>query len=424
MTRLLYILPGLVPPGEDASRDKFSYISEITEGEILLPVWWDSPEKAPPYLKSTFPVYRVGNFQYHMFLAFRPRKFLRRMATFFFYIRRGWQLHRERKFDVIVAYGTNRPGVAAVILKWLTGAKMIVEVPGVPEDAFRYDAADPGMASSLKRYFADRLLNFVGGNADRIKLLYPTQLRKYPKLTCKKVAVFHDFVPVNTIQTEPSDERFVLSVGYPWYTKGMDILIRAFKRIAPQFPEYKLKLLGFVPDRRYLDELAAGCPQIEFLPGSPLDKTLKVIAACSVYVLASRTDSMGRVLLEAMAAQKPIVAAAVGGVPYYVADNSNGLLFEPENVDDLASQLTLVLRNGVLRAHLARAGFERVTSELDERAYVSHFAAMIRSLANDCDQSRSVADDGPDLFHSANTGKSSGASSRVEQNLTVCKARE
>ena len=379
MTRLLFILPGLVPPGEDASRDKFTYLSEIAEGDILLPVWFDSQASVPPYLRSTFPIYRVGDFRYHLFLAYRTPKFLRRLAIFMFYVRHGLRLHKERKFDAIVAYGTNRPGVAAVILKWLTGARMIVEVPGVPENAFRYDAPNPGIASSLKRYFADRLLNFVGGNADCIKLLYPTQLSKYPKLARKKVAVFHDFVPVNTIQREPSDERFVLSVGYPWYTKGMDIVIQAFKRIAPQFPDYKLKLLGFFPDRTYLDELAVGCPQIEFLPASPLDKTLKVIAACSVYVLASRTDSMGRVLLEAMAAQRPIVAASVGGVPYYVADNSNGLLFEPENVEQLASKLAIALNNSALRARLARTGYERVTSDLDERAYVRHFAAILHS---------------------------------------------
>lgn len=381
MTRLLYILPGLVPPGEDAARDRFAHLSEIAEGEILLPVWWSSPAEAPPYLQRTFPFYRVGNFRYQLFLAFRPPKFLQRIAIFLFYLRRGWQLHCERKLDVIAAYGTNRPGIAAVILKWITGAKMIVEVPGVPENAFRYDAPKPGIASSLKRFVADRLLNFVGRHADCIKLLYPTQLSKYRRLAGRRVAVFHDFVLVNTVRNEPSDQRFVLSVGYPWYTKGMDIVIQAFKRIAPDFPEYKLRLLGFFPDRGYLDELAAGCHQIEFLPASPHDKTLKMIAACSVYVLASRTDSMGRVLIEAMAAQKPVIAAAVGGVPYYVDHNRNGFLFESEDVDDLASKLAHVLRSDSLRERLARAGFEKAISVLDERAYVRHFAAMLHAAA-------------------------------------------
>lgn len=383
MTRLLYILPGLVPPGEDTSRDKHTYLSEIAEGEILLPVWWSSPAEALQYLRRTFPVYRVGNFRYHLFLAsLRPNSF-RRLAVFLFYIWRGWQLHRQRKFDVIMAYGTNRPGLAAVILKWITGAKMIVEVPGVPENAFRYDEPNPGIGSAIKRFFADRLLNFVGTKADSIKLLYPTQLRKYPKLANKKVAVFHDFIPVHTIQREPTDDQFVLSIGFPWHTKGMDITIRAFKSIASQFPDYKLKLMGHFPDRAPLEKLADGCPQIEFLLPRPNDEALKIIGACTVYVLASRTEGLPRVLQEAMAAEKPIVASAVGGVPHYVEDNKHGLLCEAENVEEIGSKLATLLGDSGLRKRLARAGYEKVMSEIDERAYVRHFEAMLRSVADE-----------------------------------------
>jgi glycosyltransferase involved in cell wall biosynthesis len=302
------------------------------------------------------------------------------LDVFLFYIRRGSQLHRQRKFDVIMAYGTNMPALAAVILKWITGAKMICEVPGMPENAFRYDEPNPGIGSAIKRFFTDRLLNFVGRRADCIKLLYPTQLRKYPKLANEQVAVFHDFIAVHTIQSEPTEEQFVLSVGFPWYTKGMDVVIRAFKSIAPQFPNCKLKLMGHFPDRPALEQLACGCPQIEFLIARPNDEALKIIGACSVYVLASRTEGMPRVLQEAMAAKKPIVASAVGGVPHLIEDNKHGLLCEAENVEELASKLAILLRNNALRERLARVGHEKVKSEIDERAYVRQFDAMLRSV--------------------------------------------
>jgi glycosyltransferase involved in cell wall biosynthesis len=386
VTRLLYILPGLVPPGEDASRDKFTYLSEVAEGEVLLPVWWNSSRSAPPYLQPTFPVYRVGSFRYHLFPAFRAPKFLQRIAISLFYIRRGWQLHREKKVDVIVAYGTNRPGIVAVILKWITGAKMIVEVPGIPENAFRYDARHPGLGSFIKRFFANACLLFVGSFSDCLKLLYPTQLQKYPLLKAKRAVVFHDFVPVHSIREEPTQELFVLSVGYPWYTKGMDVVIRAFKSIASQFPECKLKLMGYFPDRGYLDELAAGCSQIEFLPGRPNELALQVIGACSVYVLASRTEAMGRVLLEAMAARKPIIASAIGGVPSYISENENGILFQSENVEELAAKLAILLSNNALRARLANRAYQLVTTEFDETAYVSSFKNMLDSLVG-CDRS-------------------------------------
>ena len=122
MKRLLYILPGLVPPEPDPRRDKFQHLSEICEGDILLPVWWSSVEDVGPHLKGTFPEYRVGRFTYNLFLFFKAPRFARKIVTFLWYIRRGRRLHQKNKIDVIVTYGTNLPAIAGLILKWLTGA--------------------------------------------------------------------------------------------------------------------------------------------------------------------------------------------------------------------------------------------------------------------------------------------------------------
>ncbi len=87
MPRLLYILPGPVPPSSDPALDKFTYLSEIAEGEVLLPVWWDSPENVAPFLRETFPVHRAGKFRYRLFLSDRFPEPFRRLATLIFYRR-------------------------------------------------------------------------------------------------------------------------------------------------------------------------------------------------------------------------------------------------------------------------------------------------------------------------------------------------
>jgi glycosyltransferase involved in cell wall biosynthesis len=89
---------------------------------------------------------------------------------------------------------------------------------------------------------------------------------------------------------------------------------------------------------------------------------------------------MPLVLLEAMAARKPIIAAAVGGIPYYMIDNDNALLFQPENVEELAEKLATLLISPELQARLARRGHETVFSEYDERSYVHSFLTMLQSL--------------------------------------------
>jgi glycosyltransferase involved in cell wall biosynthesis len=382
MTRLLYILPGFVPPDRDPALDKFTYLSEIAQGEVLLPVWWDSENSASPFLRETFPVYRRGTFIYHLFLAFRFPPLVRRLAILFFYVHRGLQLHRKARFDVIKTWGTNLPGLAGVILKWITGSELIVEIPSTPEDAYRFDTAHANAYAGIRRFLADQLLFLVCTNADCIKLLYPWQIGKYPRLIHKPTAVFHDLVAVHTIAVQQTEEPFVLLAGYPWYRKGVDILIQAFKLIACQFPNYKLKLMGYYPDREYLNTLAGDCPQIEFLAPRPHEPALKVISACCVYVSASRSEGMPRVLLEAMAARKPIVSSAVSGVPYYIKDNDNGLLFQSENVEELAKKLAILLSSPELRARLAKSAYDKVMSEYDERAYVHSFQNMLQSLGD------------------------------------------
>jgi glycosyltransferase involved in cell wall biosynthesis len=386
MTRLLYISPGPMPPSSDPALDKFACLSGIADGDILLPICCVSPNSILPSLRETFPIYRVGSFCYHFYLRDRLPKPLRQLATFFFYLRCGLRLHREKKFDVIMTYGSNSTGIAGVFLKWMTGAKLIVEIPGVPEDAFRYEEPHPGIRASLKRFFADQLLVSVTTAADCMKLLYPWQLRGYPRLRNKKIAVFHDFVPVHAIRTEQAErgeDRFILLAGCPWYRKGVDVLIRAFDSIAAQFPQYKLKLLGYYPDREYLNSLTARCLQIEFSSPVPNELALKIIGACSVYVLASRSEAMGRVLLEAMAARKPILASAVNGVPYYIVNDDNGLLFQSENVEELATKLATLLSNPELQARLAARGYEKVFSEYDEQSYVRSFHSMLQSLRDE-----------------------------------------
>ncbi len=382
MPRILYILHGLVPPKADPRRDPFHFLSEVAEGEVLLPVWWRSLDKIEEFARPTFPTYRVGNFRYHFLLSYRYPTVIRKIATFLFYLRQGLRLNREKKFDVIVTYGTNTPGVAGMVLKYLTGAKLIPEIPGVPENIYKYDAPNPGLVVAIKRFLANVVFQMVGMAADCIELRYPTQLQHYPRLQKKKVAVIHGFVPVHTIPPNGAAEKYLLLVGFPWYTKGADIVIRAFKMIASEFPDYTLKLLGHYPDRRPLEELAAGCSQIEFVRPGSFELVVRTMTSCSAFVLASRTEGMPRVLIEAMAAGKPVVASAVGGIPHYIRDNDNGLLFESENPDALAARLRELLSSSELRSRIAERGYTRVMSEFDETSFVRSFGRMVESLAS------------------------------------------
>jgi glycosyltransferase involved in cell wall biosynthesis len=269
-----------------------------------------------------------------------------------------------------------------MILKMLTGAQLIPELPNVPHDQYRYTEPKFTFLTRVKKWLSDVLLHLVVWYADVVKLLYPTQLEHYPLLRGHRAIVFHDLVPVNHIamSREANDGKTILLVGHPWFTKGVDIAIRAFRKIAGKFPGHRLTVVGHITDRRYLDELAGGCEQIEIRPPVPGPEALKLIGSCAVYLSASRTEGIARVLLEAMSAARPVVASAVGGTPHLVQDTECGLLFQREDDDGLAAQLARILSDDELADRLGQAAYVRVKNHFDENAYIEHFRRMVEML--------------------------------------------
>ena len=69
MPRLLYLHPGLVPPPENTRLDKFFYISDVLEGDVLTPVWWKDEAAAKAKVGDRFPVSQCGRFRHHLFAA-------------------------------------------------------------------------------------------------------------------------------------------------------------------------------------------------------------------------------------------------------------------------------------------------------------------------------------------------------------------
>lgn len=70
-----------------------------------------------------------------------------------------------------------------------------------------------------------------------------------------------------------------------------------------------------------------------------------------------------------MAAGKPVIASRVGGVPHYVRDGETGLLFENENVEDLAEKLRALLRSPELQARLGQNGYRIARAQYTEAVW-------------------------------------------------------
>jgi glycosyltransferase involved in cell wall biosynthesis len=167
-------------------------------------------------------------------------------------------------------------------------------------------------------------------------------------------------------RTEFYEKEEILFAGFPFWIKGVDILIAAFKKISDEFPSWNLKILGWYPDMTELNRHIGGHSRIIYhKPVLPNDMP-EQICTCSIFVLPSRTEAMGRVLVEAMAAKKARIGAHVDGIPTVINDGIDGLLFQKESVDDLAEKMKLLMTNRELRMRLAEEGFKRVNQEFSK----------------------------------------------------------
>lgn len=382
--RILFIHPGPVPPSRTERRNLLFHLSSIGHGDLVTTRWVSEDDGTLEPSSGRFKV--LGDFRYHAMISASAPGVLRPLRTFLYFSVKGMLLSLGRaRYDAIVTYGPFIPSIAGLVVSRLTGAPLIIDVPGHPTKGYRY-SSDRG--SRLRAWAAEWLVPAILRRADVLKLLYSAQLDGLPGSIWPKSVVFHDFVPLSIIEREVGSSKaaghgdYLLFLGSPWFLKGVDVLIRAFNVISERFPSVSLLVVGHCPDRTPFEELAANNPRITFRAGVPHGEAMRLVAGCRAFVLPSRTEGMGRVLLEAMAARKPIVATRVDGIPTYITDGENGLLFEPENADDLAAKLELLLTDDDLAERLAQEGFRRVFERFSEECYIEHFERMLGDLVS------------------------------------------
>lgn len=139
--------------------------------------------------------------------------------------------------------------------------------------------------------------------------------------------------------------------------KGLDLIIGALGNLAPRYPQLRLCLVGDGPLRRELEAQAHALgleTRIHF--AGNVEDVRPYLRALDLLVVPSRREGQGRVLMEAMALGRPVMATRVGGIPELVCHGHNGWLVPPEDPAALAQAIAALLDDPPLRTALAREG--------------------------------------------------------------------
>jgi glycosyltransferase involved in cell wall biosynthesis len=154
---------------------------------------------------------------------------------------------------------------------------------------------------------------------------------------------FIALTPSSTIASRP----FILNVGKFENKKGQDVLIEAFANIAHIYPKLDLVLIGAIDDR--LPVLRSQCAKrgvesrVQFFLDMPHKQVANFFRQAIMFVLPSRQEPFGIVVLEAGAFGLPVIASDVGGIPEIMTDGVTGYLVPPADVAALEKRMRILL---------------------------------------------------------------------------------
>ena len=161
--------------------------------------------------------------------------------------------------------------------------------------------------------------------------------------------------------------------------KGAHTLLKAIQSC----PGIALKIVG---DGTQEEELKAfknnyQLNNVTFLGKKNKQETLQIVNGAEFLICPSECyEVLGFTVVEAMALSKPVIGAAIGGIPEMVIENYTGLLFEPGNAQQLASRIKLLYENKELIIEMGKNANKHINMLINNETHFKNLQKLIPSL--------------------------------------------
>jgi teichuronic acid biosynthesis glycosyltransferase TuaC len=290
------------------------------------------------------------------------------------------KMHRLRPFDLIHAHAALPCGHAAALLSRDLGIRSVITVHGL--DAYfnrQVQGVAGGWCERLARFVYQTAASVIGISG-RVR----DQITNGQSSPIRTTVIYNGVDAARFYPAQgASDEPVILSVGNLIPIKGHDVLLRAFAGVHKRFPAVRCDIIGDGPERSRLGQLARELGiafRVRFLGRQSRSQVAHAMQRCSIFALPSRYEGLGCVYLEAMSAQKPVVACRGQGIAEIIRHRRNGLLVDANDPGDLATALTALLEDTSLRRQLG----EQARRTVVESFTLDHQAARLADLYREC----------------------------------------
>lgn len=289
---------------------------------------------------------------------------------------------REFRPDAVLAQGAQEAALALL-------ARRLARVPTRVIADIHGDPAAPARlyGSSARKAFvplADAFARYGLRKSDGVRTIsaYTSGLvRELGVEPTAEFAAFMDLEPFRERAPVALPERPVaLFVGVLQRYKAVDVLAEAWRRAAPRLPEATLRIVGRGPQRDIVRELMLEHPdQTRWDDRLTTPEVARALDEATVLVLPSRSEGLGRVVVEAFCRGRGVVGSRVGGIPDIVDDGATGILVPPGDAAALADALVRVLSDRTLAERLGVEGRRSVDAWI---ATPEEYALRFRQLVD------------------------------------------
>jgi len=227
--------------------------------------------------------------------------------------------------------------------------------------------------------FIKNEISNLGIPKEKVVVVYPgVNVEKFKNLNSKKTS-------------DLANKKIILSLGRLIKLKGYDLVLKALPEVVRVVPNLIYLIIGEGEEEKELRELVKKLDLekyvnfVEAIKG-PEETRASYYALADVFAGPSREiiykdykhiESFGLVYLEAAAAEKPVIATKIGGIPEAVLNGQTGLLVPPENPQALAQALIKLLTDEELAKKLGKQGRKRVEKEFRWEQQVEKISELL-----------------------------------------------
>ncbi|RPJ24937.1 MAG: colanic acid biosynthesis glycosyltransferase WcaL [Chloroflexi bacterium] len=271
------------------------------------------------------------------------------------------------KIDHLHAHFAHDPTLIAYLVHCMTG----IPFSFTAHARDLYQVPEKVLTDRIRR--ASAVVTCCGSNLEYLNRIAPSQQSKFS-------LIYHgvnlkNFQPTSNAGTSSFPEKpSILSVGRLVEKKGFQDLLQALLIVKERGKGFQCDIYGDGPlcDQleKWIEEHGlAG--EVSLKGDRTQQELISVYQNATLFILTpvqtedGDRDGIPNVLVEAMAVGLPVITTAVSGIPELVENNLNGLLYQPHDVEGIASGIIELLRNGEKRRQFGGAASKKVREQFD-----------------------------------------------------------